>query len=123
MKLTNSLILTGALVIAQPLFAEQRFDHFEGKPSPSLPAALSNLAEYNAQLAALLEQDTLSAEDLHRVHQLTYTLENALEKLASEGVRLADLLEEVHLASERGDKNTVATSGKAYLQGSAPLTR
>lgn len=122
MKLTIPLTLIGALTFAHPSFADKRPDHFEGKPSPSLPVALSNLAEYNAQLATLLEQETLSPEDLHQVHQLTYTLENALEKLHSERARLADLLEEVHQASERGDKDSVAKSGRAYLEGSAPLT-
>ncbi|HEY7773612.1 MAG TPA: DUF6746 family protein, partial [Marinagarivorans sp.] len=62
-------------------------------------------------------------EDLNEVHILTYTLENALEKLGSEREQLAELLEQVHKASEGADSDTVKTSGRAYLQGSAPLQR
>jgi len=70
-----------------------------------------------------VEKDTLIPEDLHRVHELTYTLEDALEKLGNEQARLAELLEEVHVASEHADGDTVKASGRAYLRGSAPLTR
>ncbi|MEX1033154.1 MAG: DUF6746 family protein [Cellvibrionaceae bacterium] len=123
MKVINTLALVGTLAFTLPAVADERPDHFEGKPSPTLEVALGNLSEYNPRLAALLEKDTLSPEDLHQVHQLTYTLENALEKLASEQARVAELLEEVHQASERADSATVKASGRAYLKGTAPLTR
>lgn len=123
MKLTTVFALAGTLAIAMPAFASERPDHYKGEPSPTLEAALSNLAEFNPQLAALLDKDTLSPQDLNQVHQLTYTLENALEKLDSERARVAELLEEVHVASERADSKTVKASGRAYLDGTAPLTR
>ena len=123
MKLTTVFAFVGTLAIGMPAFAEERPDHFKPQPSPTLEAALANLSEFNPQLAALLEKDTLSAQDLNQVHQLTYTLENALERLDSERARVAELLEEVHVASERADSNTVKASGRAYLEGTAPLTR
>lgn len=123
MKSITTWALLGALALATPVLADERPDHFEGEPSPTLEAALANLAEYNARLATLVDQDNLSAGELHQVHELTYTLENALERLDSERARLAELLEEVHQASERADVDTVKASGRAYLDGSAPLTR
>lgn len=123
MKLTTIFAFASAVALALPALAEERPDHFQPKPSPTLEAALSNLAEFNPQLAALLDKDTLSPQDLNQVHQLTYTLENALEKLDSERARVAELLEEVHVASERADSKTVKASGRAYLDGTAPLTR
>lgn len=123
MKLTTVFAFVGTLAVAMPVLAEERPDHFKPQPSPTLEAALSNLSEFNPQLATLLEKETLSPQDLNQVHQLTYTLENALERLESERARVAELLEEVHVASERADSATVKASGRAYLDGTAPLTR
>ncbi|BEH15553.1 DUF6746 family protein [Marinobacter shengliensis] len=122
MKLMTTFALVGAFALAAPALADERPDHFEAKPSPTLEAALDNLAEYNPKLAALVEKESLNPEDLNDVHQLTYTLEQALEKLGEEKDRVAALLEEVHLASESADAETVKRSGKAYLEGTAPLT-
>jgi hypothetical protein len=123
MKLATVFAFAGALVVAMPAFATERPDHYQPKPSPTLEAALANLTEFNPKLAALLEKDSLTPEELNQVHQLTYTLEAALEKLGSEQARVAELLEEVHVASEKNDSSTVKTSGRAYLEGTAPLTR
>lgn len=49
------------------------------------------------------------------MHELTYTLENALRKINAELTALAGTLEAVHVASERADPATVKTQGKAYL--------
>lgn len=105
------------------MLAEERPDHFEAKPSPTLNAAIENLAEYNPKLEALIEKSSLSPEDLNTVHQLTYTLEQALAKIGEEKDRVAALLEEVHLASERADEETVKQSGQGYLKGTEPFIR
>lgn len=123
MKTLTLLTLASTLVFLPPVHAEERPEHFKGRPAPTLEAALANLTDYNARLEALLKKDRLAPEDLLQVHQLSYTLEQALEKLGEEQARLAALLEEVHLASERGDSKTVKASGGAYLKGAAPLTR
>jgi len=122
MKLLTILGLLAAMSFVSPVMADERPDHFEAKPSPTLEAALDNLAKYNPELAALVEKKSLSPADLNHVHQLTYTLEQALEKLGEEKDRVAVLLEEVHLASESADAETVKRSGRAYLDGIAPLT-
>lgn len=121
-RFRTAALLVASLLLAAPALAE-RPEHFQGKPAKSLVEALANLAEYNQKLHALLARDQLSAEDLQAVHQLTYTLENALERLDDEVDRLEDLLEEVHLASERLDAATVKKQGAAFLWHSAPLTR
>ena len=101
----------------------QEVEHFEGKPSPTLEAALANLTQFNAELEVLIEQESLSPEDHHQIHELTYTLENAMKRLNEEQLRLSELLEEVHLASERADSETVKASGSAFLKGTAPLMK
>ena len=123
MKSITTWAFLAALALATPVLADERPDHFEGEPSPTLEAAMANLDEYNARLAVLVERDSLSAEELHQVHELTYALENALERLELERARLAELLEEVHQASELADGDTVKASGRAFLDGTAPLTR
>lgn len=95
-----------------------RPDHFKGKPANTLEEAVGNFSEYNSKLAAIVAKDELSPLDMHEVHQLTYTLENALEKIRAELATLAETLEAVHVASEHADVATVKTQGKAYLDKS-----
>lgn len=111
------------LALATPALADERPDHFKGEPAETLEQALSNLSEYNAKLSELLAKDDLTPVDMHEVHQLTYTLENALQRLDREVDSLAETLEEVHLASESADSGTVREQGKAYLQKAGKLTR
>ena len=49
-------------------------------------------------------------------------LENAMKKLNEEQLRLSEILEEVHLASERGDTETVQVNGRAFVEGTKPFT-
>lgn len=118
MKLTPCLF-AGLLVVtlSQITLAEQntRPDHYHGEPSATTEQAVANFREYNKRLAKILAQETLSAQDMNEVHQLTYTLENALEKLRADFADLAEVLEEVHVASETLDTSTVKAKGKIYL--------
>ena len=63
------------------------------EPAETMEQALANFSEYNARLAALLEQDELTMADLAQIHQLTYTLENALERINDDLEDLAETLE------------------------------
>jgi len=101
----------------------ERPDHYEGLPAETLEVALANLSEYRAKLAGVLEREPLSAADLNEVHQLTYTLENALERMAIDLRTLAELLEVVHVASEHADAETVRSEGRAWLDGTGPFER
>ena len=97
---------------------DQRISHYSGEPADSMPQALANLAEYNARLQALLAEDEV---DLHTVHELTYTLENALQRIQADLADAAEALEAVHLASEAADAETVKTRGRDYLEVTRPL--
>jgi mannitol-1-phosphate/altronate dehydrogenase len=119
MKIT-ALLSTAVLALSFCLTAaaDSRPDHFAAKQSETLAQAVSNFSEYNSKLEQLLSQDTLTPEDLNHIHQLTYTLEAALEKIHNELAELAEVLEEVHVASESFDAKTVQKRGKAYLETS-----
>jgi hypothetical protein len=98
-----------------------RVEHFKGLPAETLEQAVENFSVYNGRLQEVLDKGTLTAEDLATVHELTYTLENALAKIDTELTTLAETLEEVHLASEAADIGRVETAGQAYLSGARVL--
>lgn len=99
-----------------------RVDHYEGEPSPSLEVALDNLATYNARLAAIVEGGEPTALELNDIHQLTYTIENALARIAKDVATAATTLEEVHLASEKAEAGVSVEQARHYLDQIRPLT-
>lgn len=117
--LASSLVFSGALLADDHA---DRPDHFEGLPAANISVALENLAEYNEKLAALLE-GPLDANDMAQVHILSYTLENALERILEDVEDIAETLEEVHVASEAMDRETVQKRGKVYLDASQALVK
>lgn len=113
--LTLSLSLT-----ATPAFAsddDKRPDHFKGKPSETLEQALDNLREYNAKLAEVMTGE-LTPQKMAEIHQLTYTLEVALQRLDKEVDDLQNVLEDVHKGSEHMDFDKVTKNTKQYLDTS-----
>lgn len=114
-KLTLLMTALITLGFAPLTVAEERPEHFEGKPAATLEQAVTNFSEYNKKLSALLDQDKLSPENLQQIHKLTYTLENALAKINSEFTGLAKTLESIHVASEKTDAKTVRMQGQSYL--------
>lgn len=89
--------------------------HFSGRPAESWDQAITHLRDGKATLAELLARETLGPNDLHQVHELTYTLENALERMRGELAAMAETLEAVHVASESNDSATVARGGRRFL--------
>ncbi len=124
----KSLILAATLALvpfSTPAWASgagERGAHFEGKPPATLAQAVADFNEYNLKLKAILD-GKLTDADMAEVHQLTYTLENALEKINEEMSALAGTLEEVHLASEKLDRDAVLKHGRAYLSVSGQVVR
>ncbi|MEJ6655905.1 MAG: hypothetical protein QNL70_07850 [Pseudomonas sp.] len=101
----------------------ERPGHFKGEPADTLQQAVTNLSEYNTKLDELLAKDELTPMDMHEVHQLTYTLENALQKIQADLADTAEVLEEVHIASETGKSGVVTEKGQAYLQTTRILVK
>lgn len=100
---------------------EDRPEHYEGEPAETLEQAVANLSEYNAKLEAIIEKDELTDADHAEIHELTYTLENALGKMREELDSMAENLEAVHLASEERDADVIAEKGPAYLSAAQTL--
>lgn len=121
----TTLTVAAALALAGPALASEdndhdhdhehaEQDHYSGKPARTLAQAVTNLRDYSAKLDAKMNGD-LSAEDMHAIHKMSYTLENALARLGNELEDIKDNLEAVHLASERQDKATIQENGKRYM--------
>jgi len=104
------------------LAVADRIDHFKGKPADTLQEAVANFSEYNHKLEGILNGE-LTNEALTEIHELTYTLENALEKINEELTRLADTLEEVHVATEQYDPDVVLSKGQEYLSVAREVIR
>lgn len=111
----STLAITLALAFSTHSIAQERVDHFKGLPSPDLATAVINFSQYNDKLADKLKGE-LTPSALAEIHQLTYTLEIALEKISNEVKALADTLEEVHIASETAQPEKLAEEGKKYMQ-------
>ncbi len=117
-RMPLSLALLFAAVAVSATAAELSPDgrpHFSGKEATSLEEAMDHFKAANDELEAYLEHENLPRADLAHIHELTYTLENALAKIQEELGALAVTLEEVHLASEKGDADSVRESGRRYL--------
>jgi hypothetical protein len=119
---TALAVVAAAALMATGLVQADDVDHFEGKPSRTLTEAMENLETGNARLRTLLDGD-LSPTEMAEVHEVTYTLENALARIDEARDDAATVLEEVHLASERNDTETVRVDGRSYLEATAGLTR
>jgi vacuolar-type H+-ATPase subunit I/STV1 len=120
-----ALAVVLVLTLAPSAFASgpgERYDHFKGKVSETLPEAVQNFSEYNTKLEAILNRE-IDDNALHEVHELTYTLENALQKINEELAALAEKLEEVHVASERMDRDAVLRHGRDYLRVSRQIVK
>lgn len=112
LKFMAALVVGFSLVSSA--LADDRVSHFKGKESETLAEAIANFKDTNKKLEALLSGE-VSNNDIAAVHEATYTLEKALEKINSELSTLAETLEEVHLASEKFDQQGVKTHGEEYI--------
>ena len=111
-----------ALLFAALAFADDDYEHYKGEPSKTLEQAVANLSEYNNRLEKVLAGE-LTPQAMNEVHQLTYTLENALGKMDDELEDIAERLELVNKASERADPDTVKKEGAVYLEKSRPSVK
>ncbi len=116
-NLIKGAVLAVGLAVAAGAVADEQTGHFKGLAAPDLTTAVSNFSEYNNRLEKALSGDLTNA-DLVTIHELTYTLENALEKINVDLEELAQTLEKVHVASETFNRDALKEAGPAYLKTS-----
>ncbi len=78
--------------------------------------------DYNQRFEDKLngELDSLA---LHEIHELTYTMENALAYITSSMYTVAEDLEAVHQATEYANTDQVLKSGAKYLNTSRQIIK
>lgn len=108
------LVLT--IIAPMTVHSDETYDHFASLESPDVATAFCNLLSYNQKLNTVMSKSELSTEDMVKIHELTYTLENAIARLSDTLKDSAAALEEVHLASERLDQQMINTQGTKYKQ-------
>jgi hypothetical protein len=116
MKNTLSILVATCLSLSFVSLASggDKYNHFPALESSTTKSALCNLANYDKVLAEIVQKEEMSVEDMVKIHELTYTLENALSKLSEDLGKAAVDLEEVHLASEKLDKATIKKHADIY---------
>lgn len=112
--LTLSITLMSMPAVADDHDAEKA-RHFAAKSAPDTNTAICNLVKFNATLSEVISANKMDPVAMVKVHELTYTLENALARLKSTLEETAVALEEVHLASERMDEVVVKEQSAVYL--------
>jgi predicted nucleic acid-binding Zn-ribbon protein len=100
----------------------ERYRHHQGLSAETLQAAVTNFTESNGKLEKALS-GKLDDNQIQDIHQLTYTLEKALETMNKEMDTLAETLEALHKASEKIDSDGVRVHGKAYLEKARLFTQ
>jgi len=100
--------------------SDDRPDHFKAEPVESLEQAISVFREHNAKLAEVLAGE-VDDQAIGEIHILTYTLENALERINNDVAVLAETLEELHLSSEKYNADDVKKFGAEYLETATKL--
>lgn len=118
----KGVVLAVGLAVAAGAVAEESVGHFKGLAAPDLETAVSNFSEYNNRLETALSGE-LTDNDLMTIHKLTYTLENALEKINIDLEELAQTLEKVHVASETYNRDALKEAGPAYLKTSRSVIK
>ncbi|WP_054113563.1 DUF6746 family protein [Marinagarivorans algicola] len=118
MKIFLKIIITTTLLTAALSQAEEtmpEYDHFQGKEVANLKEAVMLFSQLNAKIAVILNKGEPTYEDMHKIHEMTYTLENALAKINTEMAALAPQLEKLHKASEHGKIKESLYEGQKYL--------
>lgn len=120
-KFIVSMIMTTGLTVGFAASADDaRPVHFKAEPVTSLEQAIQVFREHNARLAEILDGE-VNNQAIAEIHMLTYTLENALERINNDAAGLAETLEALHLSSEKYNAGEVKKFGAAYLDRATKL--
>jgi hypothetical protein len=117
MKTIVNIFAAFCLTFSAASFAsdERNYDHFPGLKAPTMAIALCNISRYNDLLMQIIKKDEISVAEMTEVHELTYTLENAIGKLSEDLIQAKVDLEQVHLASETLQVAIIKRHADLYL--------
>lgn len=119
LKIVCSIIILSSFFVSA---SDREYSHFKALEPASTAEAFCFLAKYNAELAAITSKEKMSPEDMVKVHELTYTIENAVGKLKDSLTIAAEDLEKTHKASEILKHDVIKESAQMYLKEVADFT-
>ena len=122
MNLLNKSLVALVVVFSGSVYASE-VRHYKGQDVNTVEEAIAVLQEYNPKLQALLESDELKPQDMGKIHEMTYSMENALKILEGSLKITQRNLEELHLSSERMETEKAKIYGKLYLDDAAFYTQ
>ena len=108
-------------LLAQSAHSDEQYAHFPALESNDLQTAICNIQTYNQKLNAILSAPEITVQDMVKVHELTYTLENAVNFLKGSLEQTSIDLEKVHKASEVLDASIIKNAGKRYMNSTTML--
>lgn len=121
MNLLSKSLLAFIVTLSGTVYASE-IRHYKGQDVNTVEEALTVLQEYNPKLQALLESEELKPQDMGKIHEMTYSMENALKILEGSLKITQRNLEELHLSSERMETEKTKIYGKLYLDDAAFYT-
>ncbi len=114
------LLMTGVMALSLVSYTamakdnvqdETSIQHYEGVKIANSAEAIDILKSNNAKIAAILKADTASDSDLESIHEISYSLENAIDKMiadkAAEQSKLDavdEAVQAIHHASENHEE-------------------
>ena len=107
--------ILGFAITSISTVASEDGNHFPSLDAPNTTVAVCNLNNYNEKLKTILAKSELSDLDMLKVHELTYTLENAVIRLQKDLENIAVDLEKAHKGSEALKQDVIKQSGTDYL--------
>ena len=120
MKLDKLFFIIGLLTISSLVQASE-YSHFKGENVDNLDQAVKVFSTQNKKFSEIIKNGNVSLEEMGQIHQITYSMENALRKIKLEVTEMEYLLENVHKASEYGGNQKVIEDGQKYLEKAQTL--
>ena len=121
MKLFTKSLVALSLMFSGAISASE-VRHYKGQDVNTMEEAIAVLQEYNPKLQAILDSEELKPQDMGKIHEMTYSMENALKTLEGALKITQRNLEELHLSSERMEIDKAKIYGKLYLDDAAFYT-
>ena len=91
-----------------------RIEHYAGEQIETAEQAFNALETNNGKIAKILKSDSLTDSQLEEIHEISYTLESAIDKLISEKAgnkktlkSVDEAIQAVHYASENHEEESV----------------
>ena len=109
MKILHSLAVFFMIISLANADEHDRIHHYKGHNVSTISQAILLLQNETSKIATILDKKNLSGQDLESIHEISYSLENAVnflnEKKMSENIidPLDEAIQAIHYASENHD--------------------